>query len=122
MERLAAGALAILDVAANGLRAGHAPSELTFLVGGTAPVRVIADSDWPLESLQREYGARSAYRVCCDGAQVRVQGVDLTERVEFRRDINTAGRWQPEESLLPRRWQPPLVSASRALLPGCASA
>jgi hypothetical protein len=122
MERLAAGALAILDVAANGLRAGHTPSELTFLVGRDETIRIIADSDWSLTSLQREYGARSAYRVYCDGARVRVQGVDLCKHIEFHRDITTAGPCQPVQFLPGPRREPLRLSESRALLTGPAPA
>ena len=122
MERLAADALAILDVAANGLRAGHPPSALTFLVGPGDAMHVLVDSDWPLSSLQREYGSTGAYRIHHDRSGVSVEGRDLSRSIQFRRDITTAGPCQPEEFLQPPRWEPLLLSASRALLTASGSA
>ncbi len=49
------------------------PSELTILLGDFG-IRVIADSDWPLDSLLWHHGARTAYRVWDRGGTVCVEG------------------------------------------------
>lgn len=54
--------------------AGPAGSEITVLVGEDGAVRLCVDSDWPLDSLMRERGARAAYRVRSFGGTVRVEG------------------------------------------------
>ena len=58
------------------MMAGETPSHLTILLGAEGGIRIVADSDWPLESLQREYGAHSAYRVTPTPERVCVDGRD----------------------------------------------
>ena len=41
---------------------------------------MISDSDWPLDSLLREHGAASAYRVSGNRGAVRVEGREGTRR------------------------------------------
>jgi hypothetical protein len=47
---------------------------LAILVGRDGSIRAVAGSDWPLESLAAEYGARAVYRVSRSGGRVRVEG------------------------------------------------
>ena len=54
--------------------AGPAVSEMTVLIGHDGAIQLCADSDWPLDSLARERGAKSAYRVRSHGGAVRVEG------------------------------------------------
>jgi len=54
--------------------AGPGGSVMTVLIGHDGAIELCADSDWPLESLARERGARSAYRVSSDRRGVRVEG------------------------------------------------
>jgi hypothetical protein len=56
--------------------AGPSCSEMTVLIGQDGALALYADSDWPLDSLVREHGARSAYRVRADNGGVRVEGRD----------------------------------------------
>ena len=48
-----------------------------FLQGG---IRMVANSDWPLESLARESGAEMAYRVSVNGTHVSVDGLSQGRR------------------------------------------
>jgi hypothetical protein len=41
---------------------------------------MVADSDWPLESLAREAGAAMAYRVSVNGSHVSVDGLSAGRR------------------------------------------
>jgi hypothetical protein len=64
----------ILETAAGrAANAADAP-DFTFLIGPEGTVRMIAGSDWPLESLRREHGAAAVYRVGRGGGEVWVEG------------------------------------------------
>lgn len=47
---------------------------LAILIGQDGSIRAVSGSDWPLESLAREHGARMAYRISRSGRTVRVEG------------------------------------------------
>ena len=66
----------LLDAAECAVRCGDTPSHLTILLGCEGGIRMIADSDWPLESLQAHHGASMAYRVVRGPQNVRVEGRD----------------------------------------------
>ena len=74
MSRFVDNAVQILDAAENTVRAGHTPSEITILISAEGGIRMVADSDWPLDSLQAHHGARMAYRVSQRASVVRVEG------------------------------------------------
>jgi hypothetical protein len=67
-------AVQIFDAAENAVRSGHTPSDMTILISAEGGIRMVADSDWPLESLQAHHGARMAYRVSQRASAVRVEG------------------------------------------------
>ena len=48
-------------------------SDLTILLGDSG-IRLIADSDWPLDSLLWHHGAKTAYRVSEHRGKIRVEG------------------------------------------------
>ena len=52
---------------------------MTILIGQNG-IRMIADSDWPLESLLWHHGAHTAYRVTEAGGSVRVEGREGSRR------------------------------------------
>jgi hypothetical protein len=47
---------------------------LAILIGRDGSIRALAGSDWPLESLAAEHGARTVYRLTRTGGKVRVEG------------------------------------------------
>jgi hypothetical protein len=49
------------------------PPDLTIIVTEDGSLRMFSASDWPLDSLAREHGAKSAYRVTATSSQVRVE-------------------------------------------------
>ena len=73
MSRFVDNALQILNAAESAVESGHAPSDMTILVTPQG-IRMIAGSDWPLESLQLHHGAEMAYRVSQSAVIVRVEG------------------------------------------------
>jgi hypothetical protein len=54
-------------------------SEVTILLGPDG-IRMIADSDWPLDSLLLHHGAQSAYRVSERRGSVTVEGREGSKR------------------------------------------
>ena len=67
-------AQSILDAAETAVSRGEACSEMTILIGQDGQIRMLADSDWPLDSLVLYHGARSAYRVSGCNGSVKVEG------------------------------------------------
>jgi len=61
--RLAEHAREIMDAAESASRQGQVCSEMTILIGPQGNIRMVADSDWPLDSLVWHHCAQSAYRV-----------------------------------------------------------
>lgn len=77
---LAEQARNILDAAESASRSGQVCTEMTILIGPEGHIRMVADSDWPLESLARHHGAQSAYRVSEETGRIRVEGRDGMRR------------------------------------------
>lgn len=69
MSRFTQNAAEILNAA----ESAGSPSDWTILVGADG-IRMIADSDWPLDSLLWHHGAQSAYRVTERRGSIRVEG------------------------------------------------
>jgi hypothetical protein len=46
---------------------------MTILIGPEGAIHMIADSDWPLDSLTAHHGARTAYRVSESSGSIRVE-------------------------------------------------
>ena len=74
MSRFVENAVRILDAAESNVRAGHTPSDMTILITPEGGIRLVANCDWPLESLKSHHGAKMAYRVSHNDAIVRVEG------------------------------------------------
>ncbi len=66
-------AQSILDAAESAASRGETCSEMTILIGQDGGIHMLADSDWPLDSLALHHGARSAYRVTGNKGSVRVE-------------------------------------------------
>ncbi len=64
----------IFETAEAAVRAGETPSDVTILVGNDGGLQVLADSDWPLDSLLAHRGARMAYRVGARGGRALLEG------------------------------------------------
>jgi len=74
VSRFLDDAAEILDAAERSLAADLDPSDYTILIDSTGSMRILSDCDWPLDSLQREHGSRTVYRVSRTGNSVRVEG------------------------------------------------
>jgi len=74
VSRFVENAVRILDAAESNVRAGHTPSDMTILITPEGGIRLVANCDWPLESLKSHHGAKMAYRVSHNDAIVRVEG------------------------------------------------
>jgi hypothetical protein len=49
-------------------------SNMTILIGQEGSIHMIAECDWPLDSITCHHGAKTAYRVSENGGTVRVEG------------------------------------------------
>lgn len=56
-------ARAIFEAAESASRSGAGVSDFTMLIGHDGAIQMLAASDWPLDRLLEERGARAAYRV-----------------------------------------------------------
>jgi hypothetical protein len=73
----------ILDAAEAASRSGQPCSETTILIGEDGAIRMLTDTDWPLESLVLHHGARTAYRVTANRGTIKVEGRDGMRRCVF---------------------------------------
>jgi hypothetical protein len=74
VTRFAEQAQDLLDAATAAAARGERCTEMTILIGADGNIRMCAESDWPLDSLAREHGAREAYRITGRDGAVRVEG------------------------------------------------
>jgi hypothetical protein len=74
VSRFLDNATKIFEAAESALQSGNEPSDVTILIGPEGGIRMVAGSDWPLDSLQLHHGAQMAYRVSGQEKTVRVQG------------------------------------------------
>ena len=83
VNRFWENAASIAETAEQTLQAGGTHSEMTILIGPTGGIHMIAGSDWPLDSLRAEHGAKMAYRVTQQEASVRIEGRAGTQTCLF---------------------------------------
>ncbi|MGD1093270.1 MAG: hypothetical protein ABSB35_14925 [Bryobacteraceae bacterium] len=74
VSRFAEHAQSILDAAESASAHGESCTEMTILIGQEGGIHMLADSDWPLDSLAWHHGAQTAYRVSQRFGSVRVEG------------------------------------------------
>ena len=74
MNRFAEHATSILDAAESAVAHGETCSHMTIMIGQEGGIHMLADSDWPLDSLAWHHGARTIYRVSERSGAVRVEG------------------------------------------------
>jgi len=86
VSRFIANAVEILAAAENTMKAGSVPSDLTILISAEGGIRLVADCDWPLESLRQFHGSSAAYRVRPLEDKVRVEGRAGSQTCVFETD------------------------------------
>ncbi len=64
----------LLDAAQSATSRGETCSEMTILIGQDNGIHMIADSDWPIDSLALDRGAKAAYRIPGLDGPIRVEG------------------------------------------------
>src|SRR4029077_17177163 len=85
-------AQSLMDAALAALERGESCQEMTVLIGRDGGIQMCADSDWPLDSLMLERGARTGYRVSPLRGSVRVEGREGLRRCVL--EGSTANRWR----------------------------
>jgi hypothetical protein len=117
VSRFVDNALQILDAAESAIESGHTPSDMTILITPQGGIHMVADSDWPLDSLQAHHGAAMAYRVSQSAIIVRVEGragsrTCLFETGKPERAARALRHGLPNYSWVPPRLLPPPASDS----------
>ncbi len=74
MTRFNDNALRIIEIVESAMEGNLAPKELTIVIGAEGGIRILGESDWPLESLQSHHGAEMVYRVRQQGNAIRLEG------------------------------------------------
>ncbi len=64
----------ILNAAQSAAGATSNPTDFTILIGPEGGIHMLAESDWPLASLESHYGARTLYRVSQASGRITVEG------------------------------------------------
>jgi hypothetical protein len=67
-------AQSLMDAALEALNRGESCQEMTVLISRDGGIQMCADSDWSLDSLMLDRGARTGYRVSPRRGSVRVEG------------------------------------------------
>jgi hypothetical protein len=67
-------ATSIFETAETAMAAGHVPTDMTIVIGQEGGIRLIAESDWPLDNLQAHLGAEMVYRVRHQDNSLRLEG------------------------------------------------
>ena len=73
VSRFLDDARAIFEAAESASRSGNSVSDFTMLIGHDGAIQMLAASDWPLDRLLEERGARAAYRVGESNGRVVVE-------------------------------------------------
>ena len=74
MSRLTEQAQTLLDAALSASQRGETCTEMTILIAADGAIHMCAETDWPLDSLAREHGARVAFRITEQNGRVSVFG------------------------------------------------
>ena len=85
-------AQSLMDAALDALERGESCAEMTVLIGRDGGIQMCADSDWPLDSLMLDRGARTGYRVSPRRGSVRVEGREGLKRCVL--EGTTANHWR----------------------------
>jgi hypothetical protein len=85
-------AQSLMDAALEALNRGENCEEMTVLIGRDGGIQMCADSDWPLDSLMLDRGARTGYRVSPRRGSVRVEGREGSRRCVL--EGTTANHWR----------------------------
>jgi len=85
-------AQSLMDAALAALERGEPCQEMTVLISRDGGIQICADSDWPLDSLMLDRGARTGYRVSPRRGSVRVEGREGLRRCLL--EGSTANRWR----------------------------
>lgn len=93
MSRFVENAVKLMKAAESAVEAGNSPTDMAILISSQGGIRMVANSTWPLESLQAYHGSQTAYRVSQQNQKVRVDGREAGHTVTFEsEDPKTAAR------------------------------
>jgi hypothetical protein len=73
VSRFLDDARAIFDAAEVASRSGQPVTHFTLLIAADGALNMLTDSDWPLDRLLAERGARAAYRIGESAGRIRLE-------------------------------------------------
>jgi len=85
-------AQSLMDAALEALNRGENCQEMTVLISRDGGIQMCADSDWPLDTLMLDRGARTGYRVSPRRGSVRVEGREGMRRCVLEGSTANRGR------------------------------
>jgi len=95
MGRFNDNAMSILEIAESAMEGNLSAQEWTIVIGSEGGIRMIGESDWPLETLQSHHGAEMVYRVRQQGnAILEASAIHNTERRRGRGRCQSFQRWR----------------------------
>ncbi|MCW5983379.1 MAG: hypothetical protein KIT09_35130 [Bryobacteraceae bacterium] len=123
MSQFLRNAVEIFDAAELSSDAGHEATDLTILIGPWGEVSLVAECDWPLDTLQAHRGAAMAFRVSQQDKHVRLEGragsrTCLFETAKPNGVARTLLADPPAWLLRQNVAMPPLLTTGGQLLPG----
>lgn len=74
MSRFVENAVKLMKAAESAVEAGNSPTDMAILISREGGIRMVANSTWPLESLQAYHGSQTAYRISQQNQKVRIDG------------------------------------------------
>lgn len=113
VSRFLTDARAIFEAAEIASQSGQSVSDFTMLIGSDGAIQMLADSDWPLDRLLAERGARAAYRVGEAGGRVRVDARSGSQSCRIESETPDAVARRVLRSAIPGR----LLAGNLPLLP-----
>lgn len=93
MDSFLTDAESILDTAVSAVRSGNSPTEMVILTGVRGGVQILAECDWPLESIRTERSATSAYRVFAQDSVVVVEGRQQGRTCRLQQSLDGSQRF-----------------------------
>jgi hypothetical protein len=114
VSRFLDDARAIFEAAESASLSGQAVSDFTMLIGQDGAIQMLAASDWPLDRLLAERGARAAYRVGESNGRVLVEARSGSQtcKLESESPRAVARRILGLNPILPHAGSLPLLPAA----------
>jgi hypothetical protein len=90
VSRFLDDARAIFETAESASRSGQSVSDFTMLIGHDGSIHVIASTDWPLDRLLSERGARAVYRIAGSNGRIELEARSASQTCKLESESPAA--------------------------------